>query len=667
NTTQTDPLNNSYLVEGCSTGAFKIIRPNADPGPLSISLSYAGTAINGVDMQLLPDVVTIPANQTEVIVNVVPIIDNTPEGIELIKIYALAGCVSGAPTDSAFIQIRDYDTLGIAPDTARICKNTSIQLIASPGYTTYQWDPDPTLSNTGIRNPIASPVNNITTYYCTSTEGTCHGRDSSTVIMKQLELISKTEINCSNASTGMIIVSAGEEWVLPVQYSINNGPWQPGSSFANLPVGVYTLKVQDATGCIDSLVINLTQLFPDLVITSIPVTGASCLGGADGRVTVNSTGGKSPHLFSTDGINFQANNTFRLLPGSYTVTVKDDNNCTINQNFIVPLNNVITLEAGRNKTICEGKNTQLNTISDADDFIWTPALGLDNSLIKDPVASPVITTQYIVTATTGICIQKDTITVFVNPAPDANAGADQTICYGQDARLYGSGAVSYYWYPPSFLDDIKIASPTARKLPGSISYFLNVIDAKGCVSLIRDTVVITVTRPALVFAGRDTTLAIGQPLPLFATDVNNIGFMQYEWSPVLGLNDAFIPGPSTIASRDINYMVTARNPIGCEATDEIRIKVYKGPDIYVPNAFTPNGDMLHDVLRAIPVGISDFHYFRIYNRWGDMIFNTTDPLKGWDGRIKGGMQSTNTYVWMAEGMDYKGNLVQRKGAVMIIK
>jgi gliding motility-associated-like protein len=667
NNTQTDPLNNSYLVEGCSAGAFKITRPKAEPAPLSITLNYGGTAINGVDMQLLPAIVTIPANQTEITVNVVPIIDNTPEGIETIKIYALTGCVSGTPTDSAFIQIRDYDTLGINPDTAIICRNTTIQLTASPGYTTYQWDADPTLNNTGIRNPIASPVNHITTYYCTSTEGTCHGRDSSTVIVKQLQLISKTEINCSNASTGEIEVLGGTEWAQPVEYSLNNGAWQINSSFANLPVGVYTVKIRDATGCIDSLVVSITQLYPDLLINSIPVTGASCLGGADGSAAVNASGGKSPLLFSTDGINFQPGNVFRLIPGNYTVTVRDNNNCTATQNFSIPLDNTVTLEAGSDRTICEGKNSRLNTISNADSYVWTPALGLDNSTIKDPLASPIITTQYIVTATTGICIQKDTVTVFVNPAPNANAGADQTICFGQDARLNGSGGISYNWYPPSFLNDTKIASPVSERPSGSISYFLNVVDANGCYSLKRDTVIITVTRPAIVFAGRDTTLAMGQPLPLFATDVNNIGFNRFEWSPNFGLNDAFVQGPLTAGTRDIYYTVTARNSIGCEATDDIRIKVYRGPDIYVPNSFTPNGDGLNDVLRAIPVGVPNFHYFRVYNRWGAVVFTTNDPLRGWDGKINGNLQSTNTYVWMAEGVDYKGKLVQRKGTVSIVK
>ena len=319
NNTQTDQQNNSYLVEGCSAGSFKIKRPEANASPLTVSLSYIGTATNGVDVQLLPTSVTIPANQLDVTVNVFPIIDNIPEGIEIIKVYALAGsgaCGSGTPTDSTFIQIRDYDTLGITPDTAVMCKNTVIQLTASTGYSVYQWDPNPTLSNTAIRNPVASPVNAVTTYYCTATEGTCHGRDSSLIILKTLDFISKTEINCKGYENGEIRVSGGAEWAAPVKYSINNGTYQNDSTFSNLPVGVYTIKIKDATGCIDSLVIPVTQLYPDFLITGIPIVPASCTGNADGTATINAIGGKNPYLFTTDGINFQTNNTFNLTQGN---------------------------------------------------------------------------------------------------------------------------------------------------------------------------------------------------------------------------------------------------------------------------------------------------------------------------------------------------------------
>ena len=669
NFTQVDQQNNYYLVEGCSAGSFKIKRPNAESSPLNVSLSYGGTAINGVDMQLLPTIVTIPANQKEVIVNVVPIIDNTPEGIELIKIYALAGggCSANTPTDSTIIQIRDYDTLGIVPDTAKICRNTSVQLTAYNGYTSYQWDANPTLSSLTIRNPIATPVNPVTTYYCTSTFGTCNGRDSAFVQWKTLDLVSKTEINCKDAATGEIQVDGGSEWTAPVEYSINNGPWQPANIFSGLPVGLYRVKVRDAAGCIDSLDIPIAQLYPDFLIDNVVTNAASCSGIADGSATINLTGGKNPYLYSLDGINFQNSNVFNLTAGSYTIFVKDNNNCAATQNIFIPLNNTVTVEAGLNKTICEGQNTQLITVSNANSFTWLPAATLNNGSLQSPVANPVTTTTYYVTATTGICNRLDSVIVFVNPAPTANAGPDSTICFGRNITLNGSGGVSYFWSPASSLNNNRLQNPTTINLPGNITYSLHVVDANGCNSLKKDDVLITVTRQAIVEAGRDTVLAVGQPMQLNAIDVNHVGFTSYEWQPFYGLNNPFIAGPIVNLDKDITYTIRARTAIGCLATDQIKIQVYKGPEIYVPNAFTPNRDSRNDILRAIPVGIKDFHYFRIFDRWGNLVFSTTNPAIGWDGRIKGTEQPAATFIWMAEGIDYTGKMVQRKGSVVVIK
>lgn len=83
-----------------------------------------------------------------------------------------------------------------------------------------------------------------------------------------------------------------------------------------------------------------------------------------------------------------------------------------------------------------------------------------------------------------------------------------------------------------------------------------------------------------------------------ALDVNHLGFTNYSWAPSTGLNSDAVPNPVAVLSQDIMYTVTATNALGCSATDAIRIKVYKGPDIYVPNAFTPNGDTKNDWLRA---------------------------------------------------------------------
>lgn len=667
NLTQLDPSGNSYLVEGCVTGSIKIKRPKVETTPLNITLSYGGTVTNGVDIQPLPTFVTIPANQTEVEVFLLPLIDFVPEGIETLKIYALAGCASGLPTDSAVIQLRDYDILGINPDTMSICKKGSFQLQATTGYTTYQWDANPTLSSTTISNPIATPVNNETTYYCTATIGTCNARDSAFLKWQELELVSKKDIFCKGGSNGEIIVS-GVGWVNPVQFSINNGPLQTSSTFSNLPVGHYVIKIHDPiSGCIDSVETNLVQAFPDLSVSNA-MAQSTCSGTPDGVITATAVGGNSSYLFSIDGMNFQSSNLFNVLAGTYTVTVKDGNGCTNTAPATITLNNSVTLDAGLDPTICEGKSTALLAASNSSNFMWTPSTGLSSTTTASPAASPVITTKYYVTATTGICSRLDSVTVLVNPAPLAEAGPNKEVCYGGQVRLSGSGGVSYFWAPAIYLSNPSAPDPLVRKPLSTLTYSLSVIDANGCASLKSDIVTVTVTRPTVVRTNNDTSIAIGQPLQLFAQDVNRAGFVNFAWDPPTGLNSASIQYPVAVLNRDTRFIVTASTAIGCEASDTVYVKVYKGPDIYIPNAFSPNNDGLNDILHAIPIGTKEFHYLRLYNRYGQLVFSTTEPRRGWDGKINGNPQDPGTtFVWIAEAVDYTGKLMIKKGTVTIVK
>ncbi|HUB60580.1 MAG TPA: Ig-like domain-containing protein [Puia sp.] len=90
-------------------------------------------------------------------------------------------------------------------------------------------------------------------------------------------------------------------------------------------------------------------------------------------------------------------------------------------------------------------------------------------------------------------------------------------------------------------------------------------------------------------------------------------------------------------------------------------------NIYVPRAFSPNNDGTNDLLKPILVGIADFHYFTVYNRWGNIVFTTTDPNQGWDGTLKGVPQPIETYLWIAEGIDTNGKKIVAKGMVSLVR
>jgi gliding motility-associated-like protein len=670
NLTQTDPVTGfSYLVEGCATGSLNIKRQTPGPFPLVINLSYGGTAQNGVDVQPLPASIVIPANQDSVLLNIFPIMDLVPEGIETLKIYTLAGCASGLPTDSTVIQLRDYDILGIIPDTTNLCRNSPLQLQASGGYTTYSWDANPALSSTSIPNPVVNLPSGSAMFVCTAQVGTCLAKDSAFVRVKDLELLSKTDVNCQGGATGQIQVGAGAEWPGPLEFSINGGlTYQSDSTFTNLPVGNYYVRIRDASGCIDSMPVNILQAFPNLTQT-YTTTPATCTGTADGSITVTAAGGNPGYLYSINGSLFGTNNSFNVGLGTYTIVVKDVSGCTVSTGVVdIPLNNNLTVDAGNDITICEGRSTPLNaSASLAVSYSWSPSTGLSSTTVANPTASPVITTTYKVTGVFGVCTKVDSVTVFVNPAPIPNAGPDISICYGANATLAGSGAAEYTWSPSTYLSSTTVDQPLVVKPQDNITYYLEVKDANGCNSLRKDTVKVNVTPAVKLFAGNDSVVvAMNQPVQLNATQIGAQTVTQYTWTPSYGLSDPNIQNPIATLDREFTYIVTGRTPANCEGSDTIYIKVYKGPEIYVPSAFTPNGDGNNDILRAIAVGMKEYRYFKVFNRYGQEIFSTSNFNRGWDGRIKGVMQNTGTYVWIAETVDYRGNKIQRKGTTMIV-
>jgi gliding motility-associated-like protein len=87
----------------------------------------------------------------------------------------------------------------------------------------------------------------------------------------------------------------------------------------------------------------------------------------------------------------------------------------------------------------------------------------------------------------------------------------------------------------------------------------------------------------------------------------------------------------------------------------------------VPSGFTPNGDGHNDILRAIPIGIKEFKFFAVYNRWGQLVFYTTNAVSGWDGKFNGALQNAGAYVWVTEGIDYQGITIDRKGVAVLIR
>ncbi len=166
----------------------------------------------------------------------------------------------------------------------------------------------------------------------------------------------------------------------------------------------------------------------------------------------------------------------------------------------------------------------------------------------------------------------------------------------------------------------------------------------------------------------DTTILPNTPVRLLSTwQSNTSGAPNFTWTPSMGLTNPNISGPMASIQNDMTYIITATTIEGCVAMDTINLKTFKGSRIFIPSGFTPNNDGKNDVLRPIYFDIPKIHYFRIYNRWGQLVFSSTKPGEGWDGKIRGIQQPTGTYVWMLKAEDIAGKVYELKGTSTIIR
>jgi gliding motility-associated-like protein len=294
-------------------------------------------------------------------------------------------------------------------------------------------------------------------------------------------------------------------------------------------------------------------------------------------------------------------------------------------------------------------------------------------------------TEYRVIVQSGVC-PADTSTiadvqVIKVQFPQADYDpADTSICYGTKAFLNASITIgtNYAWSNTSTLANSGNGNVTVNPFainavasPLTTTNYVLTIENAGCPNALIDTFHVLVIPPIIVDAGHDTSVVINQPLQLQASsnDTTAPGDT-FSWSPSIGLNDGNIPDPIAVLTGEtdsIRYFVKATSAFGCFGLADILVKVFKtGPDIFVPNAFTPGGGT-NNIFRPIPVGISSLQYFKVYNRWGQLVYSTSAIGPGWDGRINGQMVPAGTFVWMVQGTTYTGKTVSHKGTMVMVR
>jgi len=349
----------------------------------------------------------------------------------------------------------------------------------------------------------------------------------------------------------------------------------------------------------------------------------------------------------------------------------NDNGCTNQDSVRVRVADFITLQTGPPLTICLTDSVQLSATSNALRFQWAPATELNNATLINPRARPSLAgiNRYTLTAFLGGCIPATAdFVVTAVPYPTAIINtADDTICFRGatilNATITGN---TFTWSPLTGLTNATSLTPVAAPQI-TTRYILTVTDpASGCPKPSSDTLLVTVLPKIFPFAGRDTVVVINEPLQFGAS-----GGIRYSWSPGTDLSSTTLSNPvgKYRGNYDsIRYRVNVFNEYNCVDSAFITVKIFKTvPQVFVPTGFTPNSDGKNDLVLPVAVGIKKIEYFRIFNRWGEMVFNTTTNGHGWDGKINGKDQGTNVFVWVVKAIDYIGKEFFAKGTVTLIR
>jgi gliding motility-associated-like protein len=257
------------------------------------------------------------------------------------------------------------------------------------------------------------------------------------------------------------------------------------------------------------------------------------------------------------------------------------------------------------------------------------------------------------------CSRPDSVTIVVNPTPIGTTGISAAaICKGDNIQLTSSGGIFYKWIPSTGLSSSVIANPVASPAD-TTDYMVIISNQFNCSDTERVT--INVIEKPKADAGPDKYILEGNSIK-FRGNASGQN-INYSWSPAAYMDDPMSLQPVVTPPADLDYVLTATSNEGCGAhSDTMHVFVYK--DIFVPNAFTPNGDGKNDAW-FVPI-LSAFNEFEVsvYNRYGQMVFYTKNVNKPWDGKYKGALLSSDAYVYVIKFKELKRLY---KGTVIIIR
>ncbi|OFY83085.1 MAG: hypothetical protein A3F72_19015 [Bacteroidetes bacterium RIFCSPLOWO2_12_FULL_35_15] len=589
-----------------------------------------------------------------------------PAGTYTLNVLDNSGCPGS--TTITITQPASPLTVAISGSSPATCgsSNGSATALGSggTGTITYSWSPSG--GSAATASGLAAGPYTVT---ATDTKG-CTSSTPVTITSSggaTIAITSQTNVLCFGASTGSATATASSG-TSPYDYvwtgtagtlqTTNNitGP----NTMSALAAGTYTVTVTDNNSCVSSFTVVITQPSSAVSVAITASTNATC-GSANGSATALASNGTSGYTYSWTPSGGSAATANNLSANTYTVTATDGNGCTATTTAVIGSSGGPTVSlVTQINILCNGASTGSATVSATGGtgtltYSWSGGGG------NSTTASALSAGTYIVTVTdSSNCSNTLSVTITQPNAITASVTTTPSNCGSSDGSATvtatgGTGSLTYLWSAPGG------SSATLNNISNG-SYTVTVTDANSCVQTATG-VVGSIGGPT-ANAGSNATIVAGTGTILNGTGTTGAS---YNWGPSSTLTNATTLTPTASPLQTTTYTLTVTQN-GCSATDSVTVFVEMPcGEIFVPSAFSPNGGDAteNEVLKVYGNCILNLE-FAIFDRWGEKVFETTNPAIGWDGTYKGKKLDTAVFVYFlkatVDGID-----VKKQGNITLVK
>jgi len=504
----------------------------------------------------------------------------------------------------------------------------------SNGSTSQQWS-----SGAAGQYTVTITDNNGCTQTATVSVGNTGGGIASTTLINN--------VGCFGGSNGSVAATM-TGGTSPYTYSWSNSATT--QQLSNAIAGQYTVAITDNNGCSSTQTVNIMQ--PGQLAVAVGSSSVSCFGGNNGTATVSASGGTGAYTFSwSNGATTQQLNSATV--GQYTVTITDNNGCTAIATTTIVQPSSIILQTSSIPATCGQNNgsASVTATGGTGNYTYSWSNGATTQQWNNGSAG-----QYVVTITDGNgCTLQASVTIGGGGLPLVDFSISDSSGCGSVCVQFtalGSGA-TFSW---SFGDGATSSSASPKHCytkPGAYDVTLVITDNNGCSNYKTKKALVNVyPSPVADFKSDPQPATIIDPVIHF-TDLS-IGASSWLWSFGDSKNSkSTLQNPVHTYGDTGCYAVqlSIRNQYGCKDSITRKVCIRGEYTFYAPNAFTPDSDGLNDLFLPKGVGIDPRNYeLMIFDRWGNLIWQTTTWETGWDGRANGGsdIAQIDVYVWRAK-------------------